>query len=393
MIKVKKIIKIVKATSLIICISISSYANAQKQFTITSSKANNTCNGDCTMLDLPDLNNNPAAIIWVTPIIENGLNVNPHPIGVYYLQNQWRIFNLDQTSIPAGAKFNVEYFTRPDPNHFQYVITNENLQSDGAAFIDHPVLNNHPNAKFALVPSWGAQSGQAANRDEINLQYNADAGKWSINNINKKFLYQRVTYNVIVSSEGDSVKNVRSSDSQKAVAINELITTTKSNSTSNTNSTSGAVTEMYMTVWVNGTLIPADNPRTAYRDKTQILGFEMGASAPTSSGMLSGKRGYEPITIKSRTGFPAALSLFGAFIKNQDIAVTIEAYTTSAEGKVDLNYSIKLTKAHVAGFKQIYEESGLNTGGPTIKKNYDEVKIVFGKIEYIKGSLIVEDNL
>ncbi|MEO7293923.1 MAG: type VI secretion system tube protein Hcp [Ginsengibacter sp.] len=393
MIEAKRIIKIVKVTALIVCISISSYALAQKQFIITTSKANNTCNGDCTMLDVPELNNNPAAIIWVTPIIENELNVNPHPIGVYYSQQKWRIFNLDQTSIPPGAKFSVEYITRPDQNHFQYEITNENIQKDGAAFIDHPALNNNPNVKFQLVPSWGSQSGQAPNRQEINKQYNADAGKWSISNINKKFLYQRVTYNIIVSSGADSIANTRSSASQKAVMINELNITPANKSTVNSNSTSGQVTQMYMTVWANGTIIPGDNIREAYRDKTQILSFEMGASAPTSSGMFTGKRAYEPITIKSKSGYPAALPLFGAFVKNQDIAVTIEAYTTSPDGREDLNYSIKLTNAHISAFKQVYEEVTLNTGGPTIKKDYDEIKIIFKKIEFIKGKMSVDDNL
>lgn len=393
MIEAKRIIKIVKVSALIVCISISSYALAQKQFIITSSKANNTCNGDCTMLDVPELNNNPGAIIWVTPIIENELNVNPHPIGVYYSQQKWRIFNLDQTSIPAGAKFSVEYITKPDQNHFQYEITNENIQKDGAAFIDHPALNNHPDAKFYLIPSWGSQSGQAPNRQEINKQYNSEAGKWLINNINKKFLYQRVTYNIIVSSGADSITNTRSSASQKAVMINELNITPSSKSTVNTNSTSGSVTQMYMTVWANGKIIPGDNIRVAYLDKTEILSFEMGASAPTSSGMVTGKRAYEPITIKSRTGYPAALPLFEAFVKNQDVAVTIEAYTTTANGTEDINYSIKLTNAHISAFKQVYDEVTLNTGGPAIKKDYDEIKIIFKKIEFIKGKMSVDDNL
>lgn len=372
--------------ALIVMAALSTNADAQKQFTITSSKANNTCNGDCTMLDVPDLNNNPSAIIWLTPILDNGLNLNPHPIGVYYSQEKWRIQNLDQTSIPPGAKFKVEYVTKPDENHFQYMLTNENIQSDGAAFIDHPALNDHQNVTFRLVPSWGSQSGQAPNRGEVNIEYNADAGKWSISNMNKKYFYQRVTYNIIISSAGDSVKSGRSSELKKVI-INDSKTALKSTSTS------GGITEMYMTAWINGVKIPGDAIREKYLDKTQILGFEMGTSAPTSSGMLTGKRVYEPITIKSRMGYPAAPTLFGAFVKNQDIAVTIEAYTTTADGTEVLNYSIMFTNAHIAGFKQIYEELGINTGNSGSKKQYDEIKIIFKKIEFIKGSINVEDNL
>ena len=36
---------------------------AQKQFIHVSTKANNSCNGDCTLLDVPELNNNRLAII------------------------------------------------------------------------------------------------------------------------------------------------------------------------------------------------------------------------------------------------------------------------------------------------------------------------------------------
>lgn len=81
MIETKKINRILKskffAGALLICLSINSHT--QKQFTHTATKANNNCNGNCTLLDIPELNNNPVAIIWVTPILETGINLNPHP--------------------------------------------------------------------------------------------------------------------------------------------------------------------------------------------------------------------------------------------------------------------------------------------------------------------------
>ena len=63
-------------------------SHGQKQFTLTATKANNYCNGNCTTLDVPELNNNPAAIIWATPILEDGRNINTHPIGVYYSEKK-----------------------------------------------------------------------------------------------------------------------------------------------------------------------------------------------------------------------------------------------------------------------------------------------------------------
>src|SRR5688572_13193687 len=97
----------------------------QKKVTHVASKENNSCNGDCTLLNIPELDGNPSAIIWVTPLAESGVNANPHLIGVYYFKKKWSIFNLDQKPIPPGSKFTVEYVTSPDDMHFQYVLSEE----------------------------------------------------------------------------------------------------------------------------------------------------------------------------------------------------------------------------------------------------------------------------
>jgi hypothetical protein len=66
--------------------------------------------GNWTILNNPVTNNNPNAIVFVTP------NWNPggvggvydnHAIGVWYTGTRWAIFNQDLTPIPNGASFNV----------------------------------------------------------------------------------------------------------------------------------------------------------------------------------------------------------------------------------------------------------------------------------------------
>ena len=206
--KIKHVLKVKLIVCALICLLINCNTYAQKQFTHIATKASGNCNDNCTLLDIPDLNNNPIAIIWVTPISENGINFNPHPVGVFYFKNQWNIFNLDQTAIAPGSKFNVEYVARPDENHFLYVIKTENLLKagstylrDGTASIDNPKLNNNPNAKFYVFASWNPiGQGGIANRDETKLEYNSETGKWHISNINKKALFERVTYNIIISA-------------------------------------------------------------------------------------------------------------------------------------------------------------------------------------------------
>ena len=202
-------------------------SSAQQRFTHTATKTNNSCNGDCTWLDIPELNNNPSAILFVTPELVDGINLNPHPIGVFYFQKKWNIFNLDQRVIPENARFNVVYFTRPDSAHFLYTIKQEDIQSDGAALINHPALNGNPGAQVQFLNSWGYEAGiPVPNRDEVNFHYNAAAGKWAIANINKKSLFAQVAYNITVSS-GDNAtmnpdSNGRSSASYKQIEIKEL---------------------------------------------------------------------------------------------------------------------------------------------------------------------------
>lgn len=65
-----------------------------------------TCgSGQCTTLDHPATNGNPAAIVIVTQLW-TGI-YNPHPVGVYYSGGKWLIFNEDLAAMPVGAQFNV----------------------------------------------------------------------------------------------------------------------------------------------------------------------------------------------------------------------------------------------------------------------------------------------
>lgn len=377
----KKQIQYLKLFLPVLLLITSFISSAQNQFTHIATKANNYCNANCTLLDIPELNNNPTAIIFVAPILENGLNLNPHPIGVYYFKNQWSIFNLDQRPIPEGAKFNVEYVAKPDSTHFQYLITRENLQKDGSAVIDFITINN-PNAQLRFIPCWVPELHVAVvNRDEVNIQFNNETGKWYVSNINKKPLFARIAYNIIVSSG-------RSFASYKAVLIKELTVA------SNPIQVSGTVASMYMTVWADGIKLPGDNFQSGHLDQTQIYGLEIGASSPTTltSGHLStGKRIYEPITIKIHSGWPAGIPLLMAFTID---AISNDLNNTNASGAQALNYSIKLSGARIVSFKQSYEEVGLHMGTGTNKKVYDEIKIMVTKIEYTNSAgATAVDNL
>ena len=161
----------------------------------------------------------------------------------------------------------MEYFTGADATHFQYSTTNEDVQQDGSAFIDHKALNNNPNVQPRLFHSWVPDARGVANRTEISIQYNAEAGKWAISNINKKPLFARAAYNIAITSAG---KGNTQTATYNAVQIKEL-TTQPNNSV-----VSGNISRMYMTIWVAGTKLPGDGTIQGFEDKTQIQAFEMG---------------------------------------------------------------------------------------------------------------------
>jgi type VI protein secretion system component Hcp len=343
-------------------------SRAQQQFTHTAAKENISCNYDCTMLDVAELNNNGAAVIFVIPVSDKEVTLNQHPIGAYYFKEKWHIFNLDSRPIPVGSKFTVTYFTNPDEKHFQYSFRREDIQADGSALIDHPLLNNDPSAKFSSFPRWDPNSqGGITNRDEIKTEYNAVAGKWSFSNKNQKPLFARVTYNISISGPG----RVNTQIPRASIEIKELTVTPNANKILN------PVGFMFMAVWADGIKLPGENVIATHSEQTELIGFETG-----TSNIDSRKNSYQAITIKFNSGVPAFISLLNAFIKKQSMVFTIDAISNSNEGKQELNYTIKLTGAYISSYKQIFD-TGLTmaAGKNQSVKGYDEIKIMFTNIE------------
>lgn len=372
--------------------------NTQNQFTHIASKNNRSCNGNCTMLDIPQLNNNPKAILFVTL---KDKSVNPHPFGAYYFKGKWNIMNLDQAAIPDGAKFTVEYFINPDQDHFQYLIKKENLQQkDGSAFIDHPALNNHPDAQFSVFHSWVPEAKEYGNREEVQVQYDPGAGKWVlsiVSNLVNKSLPVNSAYNINITSAGNATTKPVNTTPVNTTPVNTTPAITNPNPTSNANSVSGPIIGIYMTVWVSGTKLPGDNIKAKHVDQTELLGYELGVvtARDAATGQASGRRSHEPVIIKCPMGYPGTPPILNALIKSQSLTVLLDFYTIDqATGTEVINYSVKLSNVLVAGFREIYaEDAALNTMPGGIKRSYNEIKFTFKKIEFISATGgIVEDN-
>ena len=182
-----------------------SFGHAQQKFTITSSRANNYCNTTCTRFDVPDLNDNPNAIIFITQVEVNGVNLNQHPICAYYISKQWSVVNIDYTTMPPGSQFSVEYYSKPDENHFVHVVTAENLVKK-ISYIDHAGLNNNPGAQFTFFQNWAPSlRGGSMNRYEIKIQFDSVARKWYLFNINGRQLEYPLAYNINILNQRNVV--------------------------------------------------------------------------------------------------------------------------------------------------------------------------------------------
>ena len=177
-----------------------SYAQ-QQQFTHTVTKTNKNCNATCSVFDVPALNNNPAAVIFITPV-GNAKSLNPHPIGAYYMYlKKWSVFNLDGAAITEGAKYNVQYFADSGPDRFVYMVPRQVHLSD-IPYIDREGLNGNPNAQVRVFPTSHPTHGALYNRDDVKAEYDPKVGKWFVANLNGKPVPWESVYNVSFSPGG-----------------------------------------------------------------------------------------------------------------------------------------------------------------------------------------------
>ena len=116
--------------------------------------------------------------------------------------------------MPAGLKFKLQVFLKPDANHFLHIITRENLGDEGS-YLNNPLLNNNPNAQVTILQNYAPDNRPPYNLNKFEAKafYNSASGKWYIANVNGKDLFQSVNtaYSVVISPADSS--NITSSSS------------------------------------------------------------------------------------------------------------------------------------------------------------------------------------
>jgi hypothetical protein len=150
-----------------------------------------------TVIDDPRANNNPAAILIVTPVWNpdarpSSGRYNPHTIGVSYTGSRWAIVNQDGASMPIGAAFNVlidnfgNIHRAPPPEKYPYYTP-----------IDDPRLNNNPNATVlvTLNVTPGGKAG-ASNSHPLGVWYTGS--RWVIFNQDYAPMPANAAFNYVI---------------------------------------------------------------------------------------------------------------------------------------------------------------------------------------------------
>ena len=147
-----------------------------------------------TEIDQSGLNNNPDAILSVTPLWEGQYNDNP--VGVFYnpFTNKWNIYNSNLVDMPWMSKFNV-YFQQKSANAFIHRTSAANIAAD-ASYIDHPLLNGSPCAQFQITYDSGINFSH-----RTGVFYSTSRAQWGIFNQDHQSMPVSARFHVIVSAE------------------------------------------------------------------------------------------------------------------------------------------------------------------------------------------------
>ncbi len=154
---------------------------------------------DTTYIDSPLTNDNPNAMILVTPTW-GGVN-NPHLIGAWYQNStgRWGIFNLDRSAMPVGADFNVLVLPTDRPA-FVHRSTAANV-AGAVTYLDHPALNGHPNAiPFVFHNTRPGGGAYAVDNHPIGVWYSTTRGRWAVTQLDVTTMPVGVAFNVLVPS-------------------------------------------------------------------------------------------------------------------------------------------------------------------------------------------------
>ena len=163
--------------------------------------------GDYTYLDLPEINGEADAVVFVTPPEDYG-----HNIGVWYepVKQRWAIFNQDIAPVTAGKTF--EVVVPDESERLVHRAKKENTSGD-TTYIDSPLINGKPGAEVSVTQNWNPGGGNGVYNDHpVGVRYDAERGLWAVFNGDRKEIPEGAAFNVTISEQanttGDKVATI-----------------------------------------------------------------------------------------------------------------------------------------------------------------------------------------
>lgn len=183
--------------------------------------------GNYTIIDDTRLNNKPNQVFFV---FDNFLtNYNTFINGVYYMPNsgRWCIFNQEGNNqpMPAGLDFNIivpEANTSYAKIQHQATVTNTLANT---TTIDHPDLNDNPNAIILLTQVWnpGGTLNGVYNNHNVGVRYSATAKRWRIINLDNAAMPVGAGFNLMIfKNQGLNVAENALSEDQFSLSPNPI---------------------------------------------------------------------------------------------------------------------------------------------------------------------------
>jgi hypothetical protein len=163
-----------------------SLLQGQTVFKHTAKAANISAN--FTIIDNAATNNNPNAVLIITSDYGTSGPYLNKTTGVWYSGGKWNIFNQDLSPMTPNAKFNV-MVAAPSNTAFAHIAT---APSGHVTIIDHPSLNNNPNAKLLVTQKWE----NTYNNNPIGIYYTGN--RWAIYNQNYKPMPVKAQFNIVM---------------------------------------------------------------------------------------------------------------------------------------------------------------------------------------------------
>jgi type VI secretion system secreted protein Hcp len=141
--------------------------------------------------------------------------------------------------------------------------------------------------------------------------------------------------------------------------------------------------EFYMTaVGTTQKSLKGESTRTAHKAKAPCISFEYAVTSPrdVATGLASGKRQHKPVIVTKELG-ASTPQLFQACVTNEVLtSVLFEFIHTTAEGKEEIYYTIKLTNATISSVRQFTAEAAKHEETAATHE-LEEISFTFQKLD------------